>query len=267
MPHAQAATTGRKARVEPGCREPGGRAAAVFFSSGKNVLQQILQIEHARDLKVAVGGRQPLADSVATFGITRSPASMSQQLRTLSRSTIGMRAGGMQVIYPNVTVAGDCPEPLRQLVLRVAHEFVGNAVKHGMHGSVFGAASVHLVTGIDGCTSLVVTDDVWGVVRQPGCRRGTDNSGRTVFQRGRHNQIASNPRDGGRAWVAIAEDTARPRIDGIWIRLQWTTRERFRMKSSMITAFLVGIALVLSGCVIEPRAPGWCFYHPYRCHR
>ena len=38
------------------------------------------------------------------------------------------------------------------------------------------------------------------------------------------------------------------------------------MKSSIITAFLFGMALVLSGCVVEPGPPGWCYYHPYRCY-
>jgi two-component sensor histidine kinase len=78
-----------------------------------------------------------------------------------------MIADGMQVIRLDVSVAGDCPEPLQQLVLRVAHEFVGNAVKHGMHARVVGTITVHVVTGVDGCTSLVVTDDGWGFRGSP----------------------------------------------------------------------------------------------------
>lgn len=42
------------------------------------------------------------------------------------------------------------------------------------------------------------------------------------------------------------------------------------MKSSIMTALLVGTALLLSGCVVDagPYRPyGWCYYHPYRCHR
>jgi two-component sensor histidine kinase len=70
----------------------------------------------------------------------------------------------MQMIRVDATVSGACPEPLRQLVLRVAHEFVGNAVKHGMRARVVGTISVRLVTEIDGRTSLVVTDDGWGFV-------------------------------------------------------------------------------------------------------
>lgn len=38
------------------------------------------------------------------------------------------------------------------------------------------------------------------------------------------------------------------------------------MKSSIMTALLVALALMLSGCVVAP-GPGWCYYHPYRCYR
>jgi len=39
------------------------------------------------------------------------------------------------------------------------------------------------------------------------------------------------------------------------------------MKSSIIAVILVGMALALSGCIVEPGPPGWCYYHPYRCYR
>ncbi len=41
------------------------------------------------------------------------------------------------------------------------------------------------------------------------------------------------------------------------------------MKSSIMTALLVGMALILSGCVVAPGPGpyGWCYYHPYRCQR
>jgi two-component sensor histidine kinase len=179
VPHAEAAVTSRETWLGPGCTECDGPANEYDFRQlrhhTKNVLQQILlRIEHAHDLKVTVGGSRLLADlqhrillsaqiSDALFGITRSPASMSERLRVLSESTIRMFADGTQVIRPDVTVTGDCPKPLQQLVLRVAHEFVANAVKHGMHARIVGTISVHLVTGIDGCTALVVADDGWGL--------------------------------------------------------------------------------------------------------
>jgi two-component sensor histidine kinase len=183
VPHEQAAVSGRETRIGPGFTVRGGPVSEGDFRQlrhhTKNVLQQILlQIEQAHDLTASLRGRRLLADlqrrivlsaqvSDALFGITLSPPSMSERLRTLSENTIRMLADGTQVIRLDASVAGDCPEPLRQLVLRVAHEFVGNAVKHGMHARVVGTISVHLVTGFDGCTSLVVTDDGWGFHSSP----------------------------------------------------------------------------------------------------
>ena len=39
------------------------------------------------------------------------------------------------------------------------------------------------------------------------------------------------------------------------------------MKSSIMTALLVCLGLMLSGCVVAPAPGGWCYYHPYRCGR
>ncbi len=193
MPHAQTAVTGRDAWVQSGCAERSRPASGCDFRQlrhhTKNVLQQVLlQIEHAHDLKVTVRGRQLLADlqrrillsaqiSNSLFGLTRSLGSMSERLRVLSDSTIQMFADGTQVIRLNVTVAGDCPEPLQQLVLRVAHEFVGNAVKHGMRARVIGTITVRLVTGVDGCTELVVTDNGWGLYGSPDAGDGLKIAG------------------------------------------------------------------------------------------
>jgi hypothetical protein len=33
------------------------------------------------------------------------------------------------------------------------------------------------------------------------------------------------------------------------------------------TLLLLSLAMPLAGCVVEGRpGPGWCYYHPYRCH-
>jgi two-component sensor histidine kinase len=178
VPHVQAAATDRETRVERGGEERDRPESDCDLRQlrhhTKNVLQQILlQMELAHELQGTEPGRRLVADlkrrvvlsgqiSDALFGITRSPALMSERLRALSESMVQMLADGTQVIHLDVAVAGDCPDSLRQLVLRVAHEFISNAVKHGMHTRVVGTISVHLLTGIDGCTALVVTDDGWG---------------------------------------------------------------------------------------------------------
>ncbi len=180
--------TGRETRIEPGLTERGRGASECDFRQlrhhTRNLLQRILlQIEHAQDLKVTLCGRRLLADlqrriassaqiSEALFGITLAPASMSERLRVLSEGTVLMMADGTQQIRLDVSVAGDCPEPLQQLVLRVAHEFIANAVKHGMHARILGMIAVQLASGPDGDTKLVVTDDGWGFHGNPGAGDG-----------------------------------------------------------------------------------------------
>jgi two-component sensor histidine kinase len=185
MPHAEAAAvTCRETWVGSGLPEPAECDFRQLRHHTKNALQQILlRIEHAHNLKDTVHGRRLLADlqtrillsariSDALFGVTCSLSSMAERLRALSDSTIQMFTDDAQVIRLEVTVAGDCPEPLRQLVLRVAHEFVANAAKHGMHARITGTISVRLVTGIDGRTTLVVTDDGWGFQASPDSGEG-----------------------------------------------------------------------------------------------
>jgi hypothetical protein len=31
------------------------------------------------------------------------------------------------------------------------------------------------------------------------------------------------------------------------------------------TVLIIGIGITLSGCVVVPARPGFCYYHPYRC--
>jgi two-component sensor histidine kinase len=90
---------------------------------------------------------------------------------------IRMLADGSQMIQLEVTVSGDCPEPLQQLVLRVAHEFVGNAMKHGMHARAAGTISVWLSTDIEGSTALVVSDDGCGFDGSPNAGEGMEIAG------------------------------------------------------------------------------------------
>lgn len=193
VPCAKVAATDRGNRRKPRYTERGWPASDCDVRQlrhhTRNVLQQILLlIEGARDLEVTVRGHQLLADlqrrivlsaqiSDALFGFTDSLPSMSERLRVLSESTIRMLADGIQEIRLDVAVAGDCPEPLQQLVLRVAHEFVGNAVTHGMRARVLGTISVRLVTGLDGGTALVVTDDGWGFHHSPDSGEGLTIAG------------------------------------------------------------------------------------------
>jgi len=39
------------------------------------------------------------------------------------------------------------------------------------------------------------------------------------------------------------------------------------MRRLIAPLILLGLAVCLSGCVVEGRGPGWCYYHPHRCWR
>lgn len=63
-------------------------------------------------------------------------------------------------------VEGEVPPAHAEAVLRIAHELVGNAVKHGMHMRLIGTIDV-VVKAAAGGTTLEVTDDGWGCGRVP----------------------------------------------------------------------------------------------------
>ncbi|MDR3537242.1 MAG: sensor histidine kinase [Acetobacteraceae bacterium] len=109
------------------------------------------------------------AISNALFGMTRAPGSMAERLRTLGRSIVALMGNPGQAIRLDVQVSGTCPAEHRSAVLRVAHELVGNAVRHGMHARASGCIIVQLVCSPSG-TILTVRDDGWGF--EPTVARG-----------------------------------------------------------------------------------------------
>ncbi len=104
--------------------------------------------------------------SNALFGLTEAPGSMAERLRMLAGSMVDMMRDTDQIIRVGVSVRGQCPAPLREAVIRSAHELVGNAVKHGMKGRHTGRISVRLVSSQD-LTTLSVTDNGWGIGNKP----------------------------------------------------------------------------------------------------
>jgi two-component sensor histidine kinase len=105
--------------------------------------------------------------SNALFGLTEAPGSMTERLRSLGNSVIDLLRDPGQVIRLDVVVRGQCPPPLRETVLRVAHELIGNAVKHGMRGRRNGRIAIRLETGQAGRTRLTVTDNGRGFTPNP----------------------------------------------------------------------------------------------------
>jgi two-component sensor histidine kinase len=279
--HAHAAATGRETWAEAGCRERGDPQSRFDFRQlrhhTKTVLQQILLPADAEGLRTTVCSSWLLAGlqrrirlsaeiSDALFGLPVPPAPMAEQLRMLTESMIRMLADGTQMIRPEVTVAGKCPEPLHQLVLRVAQEFVGNDVRHGMRARLTGMIIVHLATDVDGSTTLVVTDDGWGFDSSQNAGDGLKIAndlaaavGGTASLLRTHGTVASLELPAPLAKRGFGHRNAG---SGCGI-----TGREVEMKSSIMTALLVGLALVLSGCIVAPGPGGWCYYLHYRCSR
>ncbi len=144
----------------------------------KNTLQRILGlIAEAPGLSDTPAGEKILQEleyrislsatiSNALFGLTDAPGSMGERLRHLAGAVVEMMRDADQVIRVGVSVRGSCPQPLRDAVLRCAHELIGNAVKHGMKGRPAGRITVRLVSG-DYCTTLRVLDNGWGFSGTP----------------------------------------------------------------------------------------------------
>jgi two-component sensor histidine kinase len=107
------------------------------------------------------------AISDALFGLTRAPAAMTERLRSLCANIVELMAEPAQILQVGVSVRGECPAHLREVVVRVTHELVGNAIKHGMRGRPRGRITVRMVTEADGSTQLSVTDDGNGFRASP----------------------------------------------------------------------------------------------------
>nr|WP_314071203.1 hypothetical protein [uncultured Roseococcus sp.] len=139
----------------------------------KNALQRILSevvlIDDARlsressrllrDLERRIMLSAAISD--ALFGLTGAPQPMEERLRTLCKGTIELLSDPDQIIRLDIEVGGDCPEHLRETVLRGTNEMLGNAIKHGLHQRMLGRLTVRLIVGPRE-TRLTVEDDGWG---------------------------------------------------------------------------------------------------------
>lgn len=109
--------------------------------------------------------------SDALFGLTRAPGPFEQRLWTLCEGVVDLACECDQHLTLSCAVEGVVPAAHEAVVLRVAHEFVGNAVKHGMHVRLIGTIEVMVTVGADG-TLLEVSDDGWGCGRLPAFGEG-----------------------------------------------------------------------------------------------
>ena len=148
-----------------------------------NALQQLLnEVAQQGELRSTRAGRRLCEDierrillsaalANALFGMTRAPGPFPARLRGLGETVIGLLGDPDQVLSLDVVVEGQCPAVLEEVVLRVAHELLGNAVKHGMYMRLVGRIRVSVASGPHG-TRLVVADDGWGNCHRPGHGQG-----------------------------------------------------------------------------------------------
>lgn len=99
--------------------------------------------------------------SDALFGLTREPGPFAHRLETLCEGVVRLASETDQYVTVSCTVLAEPPAAVAETVLRVAHEFVGNAVKHGMHMRLLGRIEVSVETVGAGLV-LKVVDDGWG---------------------------------------------------------------------------------------------------------
>ena len=148
-----------------------------------NALQQLLnEVAQQGELRSTRAGRRLCEDierrillsaaiANALFGMTREPGPFPVRLRGLGEVVVGLLGDPDQVLSVDVALEGRCPAVLEEVVLRVAHELLGNAVKHGMYMRLVGRIRVDVASGPRG-TWLVVADDGWGGCQRPGHGQG-----------------------------------------------------------------------------------------------
>ena len=133
-----------------GAAPQGGLSDRQLRHHVKNALQCIISIvETSPDLKSTIQGTRLAREvarriclaaemSDAVFGLTRAPGPFEVRLRDLSKGMVELLSDPDQIIDIEIEEPVVCPAEQYDLVLRVAQELVGNAVKHGFHARLLG---------------------------------------------------------------------------------------------------------------------------------
>ena len=149
----------------------------------KNALQRLLcQVSGFAGQQRDPAGRALAADlerrivlsaslSDALFGMTRAPDPLAVRLEALCRAVVGLLSDGDQMLAVSVDVGGAVPGALDDVLVRIAHELVGNAVKHGMTLRMVGQIRVR-VQVTPGLVVMTVADDGWGFCGSAGRGEG-----------------------------------------------------------------------------------------------
>lgn len=112
--------------------------------------------------------------SDALFGFSQAPAPLAKRLQALGDGMAELLSGDDAQIRVDVDVHGECPRALHNTVVRVAHEMIGNALKHGLDGRPCGTITIRLFAEARQIR-LVVADDGRGFT--PGQAHGGQGTG------------------------------------------------------------------------------------------
>jgi two-component sensor histidine kinase len=144
----------------------------------RNTLQRIIYLlTDARELSAFPGGSAlaqdligricsatELADSL--YAITQPYGGMAARLQTLSRSLVRLYGARTQEVEIKLIVELECDGQFADVVLQIAHELVGNALKHGLRGQPGGEIEISLTRNRAGSVILAVTDSGNGFVAE-----------------------------------------------------------------------------------------------------
>lgn len=121
---------------------------------GRNVMRQI-------ELTATI--------SDALFGFRQSPEPLQARLKSLAQSVIALHADRTQHIELDIAVSGDgrISGNRNDTILRIAHELVMNAVKHGMYMRLVGRITVRLDIWDGGGVLLAIGNDGWWMPALP----------------------------------------------------------------------------------------------------
>ena len=140
----------------------------------KNALQRIMcQIERCRELQATPQGQRLVEDierrvrlsstvSDALFGLTSTPGPLEARLQQLCDALVELMGDPDQLLRTAVIVDPTAPAALDDTVLRIVHEFVCNAVKHGLYARSVGHITVQVESTATRRVHLQVLDDGWG---------------------------------------------------------------------------------------------------------
>ena len=182
----------------------------------KNAMQRILcQIAACRDLQSTPHGTRLITDlerrvrlssviSDALFGVTSRPGPLADRLTRLVEATVELLGDPDALIRTGVHVDPGCPAALDDTILRIAHEFVGNATKHGLYARSVGAITARVTREKRG-VRLQVLDDGWGFKCAP--EQGEGLRLATLLAREYGGEVSITRRGG----LTVAETLLHPR--------------------------------------------------------